>query len=85
MPVGGVAAPAVTKHQQAESAAILLGTVVAVAGKKGANISGASTTAGEAAAGADATGATDRAGGRLSNRGLEAIGTEMYGKDRQYF
>ena len=33
---------------------------VAVAGKKGANMSGASTTAGEAAVGAGATGATDR-------------------------
>ena len=57
----------------------------AVAGKNGANRSGANTTAGEAAVGAGATGATDRAGAWLTNRGLEAIGTEMYAKERQDF
>ncbi len=36
---------------------------VVVVGKKGASMSGASTTAGEAAVGAGATGATDRVGG----------------------
>ena len=40
---------------------------VAVTGKKGANMSGASTRTGEAAVGTDATGATDRQAAWLSN------------------